>query len=79
MVTMYTNINKTNTQTNKTNGFRYLFSFSFTSLNYLGSSEDCCIEFRELSDDEPELIKRLPPPKARAGDRMVINGILYVQ
>ena len=41
------------------------------------------MEFRELSDDEWELIKPLLPPRARTGrpradDRLVLNGILYV-
>jgi len=41
------------------------------------------MEFRELSDEEWELIKPLLPPKAkigrpRADDRRVLNGILYV-
>jgi transposase len=41
------------------------------------------MEFRELGDDEWELIRPLLPPKARTGrpgadDRVVLNGILYV-
>jgi transposase len=39
------------------------------------------MEFRELSDEEWELIKPLLPPKTgrpRVDDRRVINGILYV-
>ena len=41
------------------------------------------MEFRELSDDEWELIKPLLPPRARTGrpradDRLVLNGILCV-
>jgi transposase len=41
------------------------------------------MEFRELSDEEWELIKPLLPPKAKTGrlradDRRVLNGILYV-
>ncbi|MEM2405737.1 MAG: transposase [Candidatus Methanomethylicia archaeon] len=41
------------------------------------------MEFRELSDEEWELIRPLLPPKAKTGrprinDRLVINGILYV-
>jgi transposase len=41
------------------------------------------MEFRELSDEEWELIKLLLPPKAKTGrlradDRRVLNGILYV-
>jgi len=39
--------------------------------------------FRELSDEEWEVIKPLLPPKSRVGrpradDRRIINGILYV-
>jgi len=41
------------------------------------------MKFRELSDDEWELIRPLLPPRAKVGrprtnDRNVINGILYV-
>jgi transposase len=41
------------------------------------------MEFRELSDEEWEIIKPLLPPKANVGrpridDRLVVNGILYV-
>jgi transposase len=41
------------------------------------------MEFRELSDEEWELIKPLLPPKAKTGrpkadDRRVLNDILYV-
>jgi transposase len=41
------------------------------------------MEFRELSDEEWEIIKPFLPPKSRVGrpridDRIVINGILYV-
>jgi len=36
------------------------------------------MEFRELSDFEWEVVKPLLPPRSRADDRMVLNGILYV-
>jgi len=41
------------------------------------------MEFRGLSDGGWELIRPLPPPRARVGkpridDRMVVNGILYM-
>ena len=41
------------------------------------------MEFRELSDEEWEVIKPLLPPKAKVGrpradDRCIMNGILYV-
>jgi transposase len=41
------------------------------------------MEFRELSDEEWEVIKPLLPPRSRVGgpradDRRIINGILYV-
>jgi len=36
------------------------------------------MEFREVSDGEWEVIKSLLPPRSRADDRMVLNGILYV-
>jgi transposase len=41
------------------------------------------VQFREVSDDEWELIRPLLPPRAKVGrpradDRKVLNGILYV-
>ncbi|MEM0080126.1 MAG: IS5 family transposase [Nitrososphaerota archaeon] len=41
------------------------------------------MEFREISDEEWELIRPLLPPRAKTGrpridDRLVLNGILYV-
>jgi transposase len=41
------------------------------------------MEFRELSDEEWEVIRPLLPPRAGVGrpridDRLIINGILYV-
>jgi transposase len=41
------------------------------------------MEFRELGDEEWEIIKPLPPPRASVGrprieDRLIVNGILYV-
>jgi len=41
------------------------------------------VEFREVSDEEWDIIRLLLPPKFRVGrpradDKMVLNGILYV-
>jgi len=41
------------------------------------------MEFREVSDEEWDIIRLLLPPKSRVGrpradDKMVLNGILYV-
>jgi transposase len=55
-----------------------------SSQNYLSSSFLVFfMEFRELSDEEWEVIKPLLPPKAKVGrpradDRCIMNGILYV-
>ncbi len=40
------------------------------------------MEFREVSDEEWDIVKNLLPPKSRVGrpradGRMVLNGILY--
>jgi len=54
------------------------------SQNYLGLFLNAiCMEFREISDYEWEVIRPFLPPRSRVGrpradDRMVLNGILYV-